>query len=473
MKKYAGGISVIIPIYNEELLLEKEITSLLQKMHTIKPCEIVLIENGSKDNTLNIAKKLVRQNKNVRLVKILTPSYGAAVKRGLESARYKTIVQFDLDLIDLRFLRNAVALLRNCDVVVGSKTLNPSSDRRSLDRMLVTRTINYIIRAYFGYLGTDTHGIKAYRKNKVQSLLHYVKNTNLFFDTEVLLLAQKHHLRIRELPVSVAKLRSTRFTMHVVVFQTFIEFITLLVRREYYISKTMPHISTDDYGLNSSVNKATNLLIKNKSVHTVSVLPRGSKRLPMERVKVACHINLIEGKPILNPQLIPTLVNTKGEFYSLPVFYAKLLFNHISWKELKLEMQAQIDTVKKNNNIYEINSHQHTHALYPVDIIASTIARENSISHLRTYGDIVSYSFMGWIKKNILILASAIEHLMYGKMLFQSPIWKKGNVPISFMSWETAYKFLERKVEVVCHPGTPYDKNKLYLSSIEQREINH
>lgn len=468
MKKYIGGISIIIPIYNEELLLEKEITSLLRKMRTIKPCEIVLIENGSKDNTLNIAKKLVRQNKNVRLVKILTPSYGAAVKRGLESARYKTIVQFDLDLIDMRFLRNATVLLQNCDVVVGSKTLNPHSDKRSLDRMLVTRTINYIIRAYFGYPGTDTHGIKAYRKNKVQSLLHYVKNTNLFFDTEVLLLAQKHHLRIRELPVSVAKLRSTRFTMHVVVFQTLVEFITLLARREYYIGKTVPHISTDDYGLNSSVNKATNLLIKNRNVHTVSILPPGSKRLPTGRVRAACHINLIEGKSVLNPQLIPSLVNKRGEFYPLPIFYAKLLFNRISWKELRLEIQAQIDAVKKNNNIYEINSHQHTHALYPIDIIVSTIAKENNISHLRRYGDIVCYSHMGWVKKNILIFTSAIEHLMYGKMLFQSPIWKKGNIPISFMSWETAYKLIERKVEVVCHPGTPYDKNRLYLSLLEQ-----
>lgn len=465
--KYTGGISIIIPIYNEEALLKREIEFLIQRLGDVYIYEIILIENGSKDRSYQIAQNLAKKFKVVHTVKENIPSYGTAVKRGLLSARYDTIIQFDLDLIDLDFLKKSLSLLHRADVVVGSKTLSSSSDKRSFARMFVTRSINYVLRNYFRYKGTDTHGIKAYRKKSIIPLLASVINTNLFFDTEVLLLAQKFNLKICELPISVAKLRPTRFTMHIVMFQSFFEFMSLFMRRSYYLSQPKPSITVDDYGLNTQVNATVNTLVKNSSIDTISVLPPLHKKIPSFKGRVACHINLIEGKPILDPSLIPSLVDSRGHFYSFAIFYLKLLCNQISFIELTKEIEAQIKSIAKINNVSELNSHQHTHALYPIDQIVAVFAKKNSVYTIRVYGNIHHFSLRGYFFKFFFQFLVLIEHSVYGKILSQSPSWKKREKPISFMSWETTIQPSPISYELVCHPGTLYDKNTMYTSILK------
>lgn len=462
--KYKGGISIIIPIYNEEGLLRSEILSLINKLERAFPYEVVLIENGSKDDTYHIACQLAREYKNVRVVRETVPSYGSAVKRGLESAKYDYIVQFDLDLIDLNFFKKAISLLHDVDVVVGSKTLSPTSDKRSFMRMWATRIVNYILRKHFGYKGTDTHGIKAYRKKSIIPILKDVVNTNLFFDTEVLLLSQKNKLRIHELPISVNKLRPTRFTMHIVVFQTILEFFSLMLRRRTYTTLQRPSITADDYGLNTRVNGAIDALDKKKSVDLISILPNFSSKIPHFKAELACHVNIIEGRPLLARTKVPSLVDRRGTFYPFPILYLRLLFNLISFDELAQEIDAQIKIVSDKNKITEINSHQHTHVLYPVDRIICILAEKHGINKVRTYGSLRHFSIHGFLFKAFFILLASFEQLVFGKILSQSPIWIKSKHPISFMSWETRVSPSSELYELVCHPGTTYDKNTMYTS---------
>lgn len=465
--KYKGVISIIIPIYNEESLLKKEVESLIQRLEGSYKYEIILIENGSKDRTYEIAYALSKKYKMLRVTRESNPSYGLAIKKGLKLAKYNTIVQFDLDLIDLDFFNKSIALLPDVDIVVGSKTLPSSSDKRPFLRMFVTRSLNFVLRHYFGYKGTDTHGVKVYKRQRILPLLNYVKDSHLFFDTELLLLAQKNNLLIKDLPVSIRRLRPTRFTMHLVIFQTLIEFLVLLTRRSYFIPTYKPSVTIDDYGLNKQVNKTVNLLIKKTRITMLSILPPADNKIPFYKGKIACHINLIEGKSVLKSSLIPSLVDKRGNFYPFYIFYMKLIFNQIIFTELTMEIEAQIKSILKNHTVFELNSHQHTHVLYPVDRITSLIAKKYNIARLRTYGDVLNFSLRGLILWNIFKIASFIEHISYGKILSQSPTWKKSEIPISFMSWETKIKPSEKPYEMVCHPGTKYDRNTVYTSILK------
>ena len=465
--KYRGGISIIIPIYNEESLLKKEVESLIQRLKGLYRYEIILIENGSKDRTYEIAYALSKKYKMLRVTRESNPSYGLAIKKGLKLAKYNTIVQFDLDLIDLDFFNKSIALLPDVDIVVGSKTLPSSSDKRPFLRMFVTRSLNFVLRHYFGYKGTDTHGVKVYKRQRILPLLNYVKDSHLFFDTELLLLAQKNNLLIKDLPVSIRRLRPTRFTMHLVIFQTLIEFLVLLTRRSYFIPTYKPSVTIDDYGLNILVMKTIHALTKKVAIDTVSILPPLIKKIPHFKGKRACHINLIEGKPLSNPSMIPSLVDKNGNFYPFIIFYFRLLFNQVSFIELALEIERQIKSVSDYNQLSELNSHQHTHTLYPIDRITFALSKKFTIPKIRMYGDIIHFSLRGYLFKIFFRALVFLEHISYGKILSQSPTWKKSEIPISFMSWETKIKPSDKPYEMVCHPGTKYDRNTMYTSILK------
>lgn len=460
--KYTGGISIVIPIYNESKLLIPAITSLVQNLKKEFKYEILLVENGSKDNTYYLARQLAKQHRSIRVFRLTTPCYGAALKQGIVNARFPITIQFDLDLIDLTFLKNAIALLQINDVVVGSKMLPGSRDGRAPFRYLASKLTNLLLQTIFSYKGTDTHGIKAYNTKKIASITKELQPTHLFFDTEILLIAQKQGLSIVELPVSIHNLRPTRFNTKIILFQLVKEFLSLISKKKTFSNEGKNNtVTADDYNLESKVNREINTLVHKKKISKVSILPNGILGKKMKRVQIALHLNLIEGKPILPPDRIPSLVDKNGFFYPFPMFYLRLCLNLVRFSELSSEIEAQIKLIHKwYGKIYEINSHQHTHTLYPIDRILERYTSRYSIHQTRKYGSILHHSVMGYIMHSMLFLLAAFEQLMYGIVLFQSPTWKKCARSISFMSWETSYSPDIQSCEIVCHPGTNYDKNR-------------
>lgn len=467
--KYTGGISIVIPIYNESKLLIPAITTLVQNLKKEFKYEILLVENGSKDDTYHLARQLTKKYKSIQVFRLTTPCYGAALKQGIVSARFPITIQFDLDLIDLTFLRNAVALLQVNDVVVGSKMLPGSRDGRAPFRYLASKITNFLLQKIFSYKGTDTHGIKAYKTKKIASITKKLKPTHLFFDTEILLIAEKQGLSIVELPVSIHNLRPTRFNTKIILFQLVKEFLSLISKKKLFAKQeeTETHFTADDYNLESKVNLVINALIHKQTVSKVSILPNIMWGKKIKGAQIALHLNLIEGKPILSPEQIPSLVDKNGVFYSFPMLYMRLCLNLVRFSDLSNEIEAQIKLINKQyGKIYEINSHQHTHTLYPIDRMVEQYALKYSIHQVRRYGSILHYSIMGYIMHYMLFILSTFEHLMYGITLSQSPTWRKGHIPISFMSWEPSYKVVLQKVEVVLHPGTEYDRNKTIYTSL-------
>lgn len=211
MQKYQPTISFVIPVYNEAVYLKTQMDKLCKAIAIlkIKTYEIILVENGSKDTTLKIARSLSEGKINIRTFSLRKPGYGQAIKKGIGEAKYDTIVQLDLDLIDIDFIKQSIELADSYDILVGSKFLN--GDQRPIIRKTLSAGLKLVLKFFFGYKGSDTHGIKAYKRDVVLKYIDQVPTTLHFFDTSVLILAQKNGYHIREVPVVVKEIRPSRF----------------------------------------------------------------------------------------------------------------------------------------------------------------------------------------------------------------------------------------------------------------------
>ena len=203
-------LSVVIPCYNEEAILWASVSELHAGLVTLgRPFEIVVSENGSRDDTRAIAEKLSRAFPEVRAITSDEPNYGKALRRGIEAARGRYVLCEEIDLCDLDFHRRALALLDagEADFVVGSKAHKDARDQRPMTRRAATMVINGMLRALLGFQGTDTHGLKAFDREK---LLHTVGKCVVdkdLFASELVIRAQRYRLRVVEIPITIHEKR--------------------------------------------------------------------------------------------------------------------------------------------------------------------------------------------------------------------------------------------------------------------------
>jgi len=199
-------LSIIIPIHNEKEILEIETISLilaLEKSIGRSDYEMILVENGSSDDTLNIARRLAKRNQQIKVLSMDKPDYGEAMKEGILQSKGLYSAVFNIDFWDVNALKTALGLMENegKDIIVCSKTIKGSKDLRPLKRRFITRNFNFILRVFFSYKGTDTHGIKFFRTKVIIPIVKECFTGGGMFDTEVLLRAQYHGLQISEIPV--------------------------------------------------------------------------------------------------------------------------------------------------------------------------------------------------------------------------------------------------------------------------------
>ena len=221
-------ISFIIPLHNEEDFLVGEISRLKKIISDVKinKYEMILVENGSVDNTYRLAKQLFLKDKNIKVLKISLPHYGLAIKKGLESSQFDPIIQLDLDLIDKKFIKKAVDMLGDYDILVGSKYLG-KVDNRLIFRKILSFGLKKTINLLFNYYGTDTHGVKAYIKQKVINLMKNLPLTKHMFDTSIVIEAENNGLTVIETPINVKEIRSSRFPSIIRIFEAIIDIFVL------------------------------------------------------------------------------------------------------------------------------------------------------------------------------------------------------------------------------------------------------
>jgi glycosyltransferase involved in cell wall biosynthesis len=206
----APHVSIVIPVYNEEGILRGSVLELEEKLRRFGwSYELLLCENGSRDRTVEIGKDLEAEHDEVRMLSVGQPNYGLAMRQGILEARGRYVICDEIDLLDTEFYARAMALLErsDTDLVVGSKAMVGSNDQRPLFRRAATRVYNGMLRAVCHYPGTDTHGLKAFRR---EALLDTARRCILdrdVFASEFVIRAHREGKKVVEIPFAVREKR--------------------------------------------------------------------------------------------------------------------------------------------------------------------------------------------------------------------------------------------------------------------------
>ena len=204
-------LSIVIPVYNEEKILLSSLTELGEYWNNSgSNYEVILAENGSQDRTAEIARDVGTKHPEVQVFSYPKPNYGGALREGIYRARGEFVICEEIDILDIAFHRCALELLRTrrADMVVGSKAMRGARDNRPFTRRFATRVYNRILRLTLGFRGTDTHGIKAFRRSTLLPVLKECVIEKDVFASELVIRAERAGLRIVEIPVDITEKRA-------------------------------------------------------------------------------------------------------------------------------------------------------------------------------------------------------------------------------------------------------------------------
>jgi glycosyltransferase involved in cell wall biosynthesis len=205
----APEVSIVIPVYNEEALLRAALSSLRERLaQSGLDYEVILAENGSSDGTVAVATDLCARHPELRLLSLSNPNYGAALRAGIAAARGQFVICEEIDLCDVDFHLAALELLRDgADFVVGSKLMGGSRDQRPPLRHAISLAYTATLRALFGFRGTDTHGLKAFERERLRAVVDACVVDGDVFASELVIRAYRERLDVREIPTRVMELR--------------------------------------------------------------------------------------------------------------------------------------------------------------------------------------------------------------------------------------------------------------------------
>jgi glycosyltransferase involved in cell wall biosynthesis len=207
------GLSVFIPVLNEESLLVQNTGRLVEFLISLKtPYEIIIGSNGSTDMTEELAARLCVQHQHVRFFHLPQKGVGRVFKIAVRNATYDRIITIDMDLsTNLDYIAVAYRLLAEYDIVIGSKIAG--TQKRSWVRKLASNSFVSLARIL---LKIDFHdystAAKGYRKNFVEKCLPYVDNKT-FYVVEILYLAYRDGKKLKEIPVRCIDMRRSRFNL--------------------------------------------------------------------------------------------------------------------------------------------------------------------------------------------------------------------------------------------------------------------
>ncbi|MGV0745571.1 glycosyltransferase [Mycolicibacterium sp. XJ870] len=200
-------LDVVVPVYNEEAALAHSVRGLhryLQDNFPL-PARITIADNASVDATARIAAELAAELDNVRVVRLEEKGRGRALHAVWSTSDAPVLAYMDVDLsTDLTALAPLVAPLisGHSDLAIGTRLGRGSRVIRGAKREFLSRCYNFILKSTLAARFSDAQcGFKAIRADVAERLLPHVTDTGWFFDTELLVLAERSGLRIHEVPV--------------------------------------------------------------------------------------------------------------------------------------------------------------------------------------------------------------------------------------------------------------------------------
>lgn len=200
-------VELVIPVYNEEADLERSVRRLRSYVDENLPyaTTITIADNASTDRTWAIAQRLCRELAGVRAIHLDQKGRGRALRTAWLMSRADVVGYMDVDLsTDLGALLPLIAPLVSgqSDVAIGSRLAHGAHVVRGARREFISRAYNLILRVVLRARFSDAQcGFKAVRQPVAQALLPHVADNAWFFDTELLVLAQRAGLRIHEVAV--------------------------------------------------------------------------------------------------------------------------------------------------------------------------------------------------------------------------------------------------------------------------------
>jgi glycosyltransferase involved in cell wall biosynthesis len=209
------NFTIIIPVYNEEKLIVKNITDLVSFLDKkdLKNYEIIIGNNGSTDGTAEKGGELARMFlKKVRFFSINKKGVGRVFKKAVKLAKYENIVSQDMDLsTDLDFIPTAIELLKKCDIVIGSKKMG--SQKRSFLRKIPSAFFIFIVKLLLGLPYEDySMAAKAYKKEAIIRHINKV-DYGTSYVIDLIYFAKKDKRKAIEIPVRCIDERVSKFNI--------------------------------------------------------------------------------------------------------------------------------------------------------------------------------------------------------------------------------------------------------------------
>ncbi|WP_344617208.1 bifunctional glycosyltransferase family 2/GtrA family protein [Dactylosporangium salmoneum] len=203
----APVLDVVIPVYNEET----DLGPCVRRLHANLtgtfpyPFRITVADNASTDATLDVARALAAELPEVAVLHLDEKGRGGALRAAWTASDATVLAYTDVDLsTDLAALLPLVAplLSGHSDLAIGTRLSDGARVVRGAKREWISRSYNLLLRGTLAAHFSDAQcGFKAIRKDVAEQVLPLVRDTGFFFDTELLVLAQRAGLRIHEVPV--------------------------------------------------------------------------------------------------------------------------------------------------------------------------------------------------------------------------------------------------------------------------------
>lgn len=239
-------LTILFPVLNERLRLESGITRTVEYLKKIEfnDYEIIIVDNGSEDETPQIARRLCEKYPGVNYERINVRGVGAAFRRGVELSHGDIVGYMDIDLsTNLRHLGEAIHIFRTIDEVEyinGSRFAKESDTRgRKWYRKITSQGLLILLKVFLGMKSTDAIcGFTFMRRKVALSLVKGSSQDNgWFYMIELLLRAEKRGVRILDYPVEWQEDYNTT----VKVFKTVCNYLVQIARlfKEFYIKKNI------------------------------------------------------------------------------------------------------------------------------------------------------------------------------------------------------------------------------------------
>ena len=199
-------VSAIIPVFNDRPSLEIALKVSLETLSGItSEFELIIAEDGSTDGSTEIVRQYEVQDCRVRLLhQDERQGRGRALNRAIREARGNIVCYYDVDLAtDMKHLPALISAIRDdSDIATGSRLLPSSDIVRTEGREIASRSYNFLVRVFLSSRIYDHQcGFKAFNRDRILPLLSAIGSNHWFWDTEILVRAQRAGYKVKELPV--------------------------------------------------------------------------------------------------------------------------------------------------------------------------------------------------------------------------------------------------------------------------------